>query len=109
MVTVRDRNIIELCLACKEHCERYLNEGVTMYPKLSTVCTQLLTECSEICSYTANALKRETPFSQEICHLCELICEACGNECSVQIDLTNMSKSADLFYELAENCRYRFV
>ncbi|WP_408006257.1 four-helix bundle copper-binding protein [Pseudalkalibacillus sp. A8] len=107
MAIERDQNIIELCLSCKEMCSEWLKENNIKSPaQASDDCEKLMLECFDICSYTITALQRETPFAKEICQLCELICEACGNECS-QSESPETQKCADICYEVAESCRIR--
>lgn len=44
-------------------------------------CIRVTIECAQSCAYAAEAISRHSMFSEEICALCAVVCEACGSEC----------------------------
>lgn len=107
MAKESDRHIIELCMECRDHCAKWLERNnIQSSNDAKDECAKLVLECYDICAYTVTSLQRETPFSKEVCQLCELICEACGNECNSQ-ELSGSDDLTEICYEVAERCRQR--
>ncbi|MCF6137358.1 four-helix bundle copper-binding protein [Pseudalkalibacillus berkeleyi] len=102
-----DQDIIDICKECRDRCAEWLEvNNIQTSEQVKDDCSRLILECYDICAYTVITLERETPFSKEICQLCELICEACGNECNTGKD-SSINSVAEICYETAERCRQR--
>jgi Domain of Unknown Function (DUF326) len=67
-------------------------------------CIRLDRECSDICSFAAEMMARNSPFINEICELCAKVCEACGKECE-QHDHQHCQECAKACFRCAEVCR----
>ncbi|MGM7701433.1 four-helix bundle copper-binding protein [Pseudalkalibacillus sp. Hm43] len=107
MAKESDQNLIELCMECRDLCEDWLKRSnIQSSDESIDECSRLILECYDICAYTALTLQRETPFSKEVCQLCELICEACGNECKSH-PISSEYNLTEICYEVAERCRQR--
>jgi hypothetical protein len=108
MMKESDRHLIELCMECRDMCAHWLeNHKDHSSPDTKDECSRLILECFDACSYTVTSLQRDTPFSKEVCQLCELICEACGNECSTIAKDSGYHNLAEKCYEVADRCRQR--
>lgn len=47
-----------------------------------THCIALTRSCADICGLTARELVRVSPFSNDLCALCAMVCETCADECA---------------------------
>jgi len=67
-------------------------------------CIRLDRECADICAFAVKAMQSNSPFVKEICQLCALICQACGDECAKH-DHDHCQRCAEACYACAEACR----
>src|SRR5690606_16214280 len=71
------------CLECLEACNNCFDACLQEHDvKMMAECIRLDRECADACSHAIQAMTRNSPFAKEICELCALICETCGEECA---------------------------
>lgn len=82
MMNEKNREYIEACLKCMNACNYCYVSSLKEYDLgMLKECIRLNRECADICTFTAEALSRDTAFGDEIRELCAKICDACAEEC----------------------------
>ena len=61
-------------------------------------------DCAQICTVAAAMMARGSGHVQEICKVCALICQSCGDECA-QHDMEHCQACAKDCHRCAEECR----
>lgn len=90
------------CLQECNHCfDACLNEDDV---KMMADCIRLDRECADICAFTAQALMRNSPVSDELLKACAAICERCADECAKH-EAEHCKKCAEACRKCAEACR----
>ena len=77
----------EQVLMTVQHCEAVCEHMTTLlkgHPNVHMRTRQLLLlrDCADICTLTAKYIARYSSFAKHAAHLCAMICQECGTECS---------------------------
>lgn len=64
---------------------------------------KIMDDCIEICETTANFLRRNSEFSNEVCAPCASICYECANSCA-NLPSREMQKCAEIARQCAQSC-----
>lgn len=67
-------------------------------------CIQLDMECAAVCYAAAQVMSLQGKTAKEICKVCAIICDACGEECSKH-DMAHCQQCAEACKHCAEECR----
>lgn len=107
---------IKLCLECATDCEVCLDKMLDIYMRGDSACCspaeehahsecpRCCRECLEVCLMCAQAMARESRWSQAICKLCADICKWCADECAKHSH-DHCQKCAESCRKCAEACR----
>src|SRR5690606_18959215 len=76
------------CNSCFDEC---LNEEDV---KMMSECIRLDRECADACAFAAQAITRNSPFTNQILELCAEICDRCAEECN-QHDMDHCKRCAE--------------
>jgi hypothetical protein len=100
-----NQSCIDACNACADACDycasACLNEGNASE---MAKCISLDIDCAAICRLAAGYMARGSRFSMELCQVCALICEACGEECAKHL-AGHCQECAEACRNCAEECR----
>lgn len=74
---------VDACNACADACDHCAasclqEDDVNMMAR----CIALDIDCAAICRMAAGYMSRGSPFANQVCQLCALVCAACGTECA---------------------------
>lgn len=90
---------IEACLKCAALCN-HCAAACTQEQDVNRMagCIALDMQCSAVCYAAAQLLSLGSPQAKDLCSICAVLCEECGNEC-----YKHESKHCQ---ECAEICKY---
>ena len=95
---------IDACIECIDACnvcfDACLEED---HMKMMADCIRLDRECADICALAVKSMQSNSPFANEICNLCAVICKACGEECQKH-DHDHCQKCAGACFKCADAC-----
>lgn len=77
------KSCIDACLQCAavcNHCASSCTKEDDV--KMMARCIELDMQCSAICYASAQLMSMGSEQAKELCSICAMICEACGEECS---------------------------
>ncbi len=92
---------IKCMLACNHCYDACLKEDHLAGMK---ECIRLDRECADICTFSAQAMSRNSSYVKELCRICADVCEACGNECKKHEE-EHCQRCADACFSCAKVCR----
>jgi hypothetical protein len=98
------KNCIEACLKCAAICNHCASscaheEEIKMMAK----CIQLDMECAAICYASAQMMSLGSESVKEICRVCSVVCEKCGEECS-RHQTSHCQECAEVCKQCAAEC-----
>jgi len=92
------RNCATLCHQCATAC--LLEEDV----KSMVRCIQIDLECAALCNAAAEVMSLDGELSAQLCHLCEIACSNCAQECEDHPEMGHCRECAVACRRCAEVC-----
>jgi len=83
MQTTHYQSCMEACQACAVACDTCIAGCLHEQDvKMMAACIKLDLDCSKICTLAVGFMATNSPYAQQVCELCAIICEACAAECA---------------------------
>jgi len=89
------RKCIEACQKCHNVCLLFITHHcLEMGGKhVEPMHVRLMMDCANSCQTAVEFMLRESPFHDEVCRLCALVCDACAQSCEQKGDMDDCVKA----------------
>ena len=66
-------------------------------------CVALDMDCAALCRLAAGFMSRGSPFAEDVCRICAMACQACGDECAKH-EMAHCQQCAKACRACADEC-----
>lgn len=99
------KSCIEACYACAATCDHCASACLQEDDvKMMARCIALDIECARICRLAGASMASGSEFAKDVCRLCAMICQACGDECAKH-QMDHCQECAQACHRCADECR----
>ncbi|MEW5783773.1 MAG: four-helix bundle copper-binding protein [Bacillota bacterium] len=96
---------IDACVKCMQACEQCITSCLQEPDVQARMhCIQVLRDCADICSLSAQWMSRGSTHAHQLCMICADICDACAAECAKFKD-RHCQDCAQFCRDCATECR----
>nr|WP_285853319.1 four-helix bundle copper-binding protein [Sporosarcina luteola] len=104
-VNTKYAETLKVILECLEECNTCFDACLKEEDvKMMADCIRLDRECADVCAFAAQAITRNSPFTNQILELCADVCDRCAEECAKH-DEDHCKRCAESCRKCAEACR----
>ena len=95
---------IDACNECADACDHCAAACLKEQEvKAMAQCVALDMDCAALCRLAAGFMSRGSPFAKDLCRMCAMVCQACGDECAKH-EMVHCQQCAKACRACADEC-----